>query len=83
MAGSHHLDQMPMLRPFPGATTYRMPVEHLWLVGAGAWPGAGTHGASGYLASEAMLSEGSRLLATLAAGGAAGVAAALKLRRRS
>ena len=84
IGGSHHLDQMPALRPFVGAATYRMPgVEHLWMVGAGTWPGAGTGGTSGFLVSEAMLSEGSRLLATLAAGGAAGVAAALKLRRRS
>lgn len=82
VGGSHHLDQMPMMRPFPGAATYRMPVDHLWMVGAGAWPGAGTGGASGFLASEAMLSEGSRLVATLAAGGAAGLAAALKLAKR-
>ena len=81
IAGSHHLDQNFLFRPFVGASTYSMPVRHLTLVGAGTWPGAGNNGTSGFLAADKLLSSGPRLFTALAAGGAAGIAAVLKLRR--
>ncbi len=41
VAGSHHLDQNFLFRPFVGASTYAMPVRHLSLVGAGDVAGRG------------------------------------------
>ena len=47
----HHaeltIDQALMLRPVPGAAQYAMPVEGLYLCGAGCHPGGGVMGAAG------------------------------------
>jgi phytoene dehydrogenase-like protein len=56
----HHaelaLDQMLMLRPVPGAAQYAMPVNGLYLCGAGCHPGGGVMGAAGRNAARAVLS---------------------------
>jgi phytoene dehydrogenase-like protein len=55
----HHgelaLDQILMLRPVPGAAQYAMPVNGLWLCGAGCHPGGGVMGAAGRNAAKAVL----------------------------
>ena len=55
----HHaelaLDQMLMLRPVPGAAQYAMPVNGLYLCGAGCHPGGGVMGAAGRNAAQAVL----------------------------
>lgn len=49
IAGSHHLDQHFMFRPFLGWSRYRTPIRRLYLCGASTWPGAGTGAGSGWL----------------------------------
>jgi len=49
LGGSHHLMQNFFLRPFPGWSKYRTPVDDLYMCGAGTWPGAGVGAGSGYL----------------------------------
>ncbi|MEX0864705.1 MAG: NAD(P)/FAD-dependent oxidoreductase [Acidimicrobiia bacterium] len=49
LGGSHHLMQHFFLRPFPGWTRYRTPINDLYMCGAGTWPGAGVGAGSGYL----------------------------------
>jgi phytoene dehydrogenase-like protein len=49
IAGSHHLDQYFLLRPIAGWSRYRTPVEGLFMVGAGTWPGAGLGAGSGFM----------------------------------
>ncbi|MEX1993903.1 MAG: NAD(P)/FAD-dependent oxidoreductase [Steroidobacteraceae bacterium] len=55
----HHgelaLDQMLMLRPVPGAAQYAMPVNGLYLCGAGCHPGGGVMGSAGRNAARAVL----------------------------
>ena len=55
----HHgelaLDQFMMLRPVPGAAQYAMPVEGLYLCGAGAHPGGGVMGSAGRNAARVVL----------------------------
>lgn len=55
----HHgeltLDQFLFVRPVAGAAQYRMPLEGLWLCGAGAHPGGGVSGAAGRNAARAIL----------------------------
>jgi phytoene dehydrogenase-like protein len=55
----HHaelsLDQFLMLRPVPGAAQYRMPVDGLYLCGAGCHPGGGVMGSAGRNAARAIL----------------------------
>jgi phytoene dehydrogenase-like protein len=55
----HHgelaLDQMLMLRPVPGAAQYAMPVNGLFLCGAGCHPGGGVMGSAGKNAAQAVL----------------------------
>ena len=55
----HHgelaLDQILMLRPVPGAAQYAMPVDGLYLCGAGCHPGGGVMGAAGRNAAHAVL----------------------------
>jgi phytoene dehydrogenase-like protein len=55
----HHaelsLDQFMMLRPVPGAAQYRMPVDGLYLCGAGCHPGGGVMGSAGRNAARAIL----------------------------
>jgi phytoene dehydrogenase-like protein len=49
LGGSHHPMQFAGLRPFPGWTKYRTPVEGLFMCGASTWPGAGVGAGSGYM----------------------------------
>lgn len=55
----HHgelaFDQMLMMRPVPGAAGYAMPVDGLYLCGAGAHPGGGVMGAAGRNAARVIL----------------------------
>lgn len=87
VGGSHHLRQNFLFRPFAGWSTYRMPLENLYLTGAATWPGAGVNAVSGYLAAQEILrpqATRKRLLREGAAVGAAvgGVAAAAALAAR-
>jgi phytoene dehydrogenase-like protein len=54
LAGSHHAFQHFFLRPLPGWTRYRTPVERLYLCGAATWPGAGVGAGSGYLLAKQL-----------------------------
>jgi phytoene dehydrogenase-like protein len=55
----HHaeltLDQFMMLRPVPGAAQYAMPVDGLFLCGAGCHPGGGVMGSAGRNAARVVL----------------------------
>ncbi len=55
----HHgelaLDQFLTMRPFPGASQYAMPVDGLFLCGAGAHPGGGLNGLAGGNAAREIL----------------------------
>jgi len=55
----HHgeltLDQFFFVRPVCGGAQYRMPVDGLYLCGAGAHPGGGVNGAAGRNAARAIL----------------------------
>ncbi|MDX1517569.1 MAG: NAD(P)/FAD-dependent oxidoreductase [Woeseiaceae bacterium] len=55
----HHaeltLDQFLFVRPVSGAAQYRMPIDGLYLCGAGAHPGGGISGAAGRNAARAVL----------------------------
>jgi phytoene dehydrogenase-like protein len=55
----HHgelaLDRFLMLRPLPGAAQYAMPVDGLYLCGAGCHPGGGVMGSAGRNAAQAVL----------------------------
>jgi phytoene dehydrogenase-like protein len=48
LGGSHHPMQFAGLRPFPGWTKYRTPIDRLYMCGASTWPGAGLGAGSGY-----------------------------------
>ncbi|GAA5125962.1 phytoene desaturase family protein [Pseudonocardia adelaidensis] len=60
VAGSHHLDQLLMLRPSLALSRYRTPIPRLYLAGAGTWPGAGVNAVSGVLAAETLLRDAGR-----------------------
>ena len=47
--GSHHPMQYYFLRPVPGWSRYRTPIDRLYLCGASTWPGAGVGAGSGYV----------------------------------
>lgn len=51
------LDQMFAYRPMPELSSYRMPVEGLYLTGASTHPGGGVFGASGRSAARAILAD--------------------------
>ena len=57
----HHaeltLDQFLFVRPVAGAARYRMPIDGLYLCGAGAHPGGGVSGAAGRNAARAIIKE--------------------------
>lgn len=49
------LDQIFFMRPMPGWSTHKTPVDNLWLCGGGVHGGGGLSGASGRNAAAAML----------------------------
>ena len=53
--GEMTLDQILFMRPVPGWGQYRMPIDGLFIGGAGAHPGPGILGGAGYLAARAAL----------------------------
>jgi len=53
--GELALDQLLFMRPIPGWSGYRTPVERLYLCGACTHPGGGLSGASGHNASRVVL----------------------------
>jgi len=53
--GDLSLDQLFFMRPLPGWSQYRTPVNGLYLCGAGAHPGGGVTGAPGYNAAHQAL----------------------------
>jgi phytoene dehydrogenase-like protein len=53
--GDLNLEQLFFLRPVPGWSSYRMPIEGLYLCGAGAHPGGGVTGAPGHNAAKQVL----------------------------
>ena len=61
MSGGHwhhaelSFDQFLFVRPVPGAAQYQLPLDGLYLCGAGAHPGGGVTGAAGRNAAEAIL----------------------------
>ena len=55
VAGSHHLRQNFLWRPFPGWSRYGTPVEGLYVCGASTWPGAGNNATSGRLCAQRVL----------------------------
>ncbi len=79
ISGSHHIRQNFLWRPFPNWSNYAMPLEGLYEVGAGTWPGAGTNAASGAMAAQRILNphpvrdtliKGGAVAGTALAGGA-------------
>ncbi len=55
--GDISLDQLFFMRPVPGWTRYRTPVDGLYLCGAGTHPGGGVTGAPGYNAARQILKD--------------------------
>lgn len=47
-AGEFSIEQMLFLRPLPGLSHYRTPVQGLWLASAGCHPGGGVSGSAGW-----------------------------------
>jgi phytoene dehydrogenase-like protein len=58
--GEISVDQLLMLRPVPLAAQYAMPVEGLWLCGAGTHPGGGIMGLAGRNCAREILRRRSR-----------------------
>lgn len=56
--GELSLDQVMMMRPFPGATQYGTPLDGLYLCGAGAHPGGGVMGLAGRNAAREIIKRG-------------------------
>ena len=55
--GQMALDQLLIMRPVPGWSQYRTPVDNLYLCGAGAHPGGGVTGAPGYNAARIVIGD--------------------------
>jgi phytoene dehydrogenase-like protein len=53
--GDISLEQMFFMRPLPGWSQYRTPIDGLYLCGAGTHPGGGVTGAPGYNAARRIL----------------------------
>ena len=53
--GELSLDQFLFVRPVSGAAQYAMPLDGLWLCGAGTHPGGGISGAAGRNAARAII----------------------------
>jgi phytoene dehydrogenase-like protein len=60
--GDLSLDQMFFMRPVPGWSRYRTPIEGLYLCGAGTHPGGGVTGAPGHNAAHVMIADQRRLM---------------------
>jgi len=56
--GSMSLHQLFSMRPVPGWSDYRTPIEGLYLCGSAAHPGGGVMGACGRNAAQAMIQDG-------------------------
>jgi phytoene dehydrogenase-like protein len=76
LGGSHHLDQNLVFRPAAGWSGYRTPIDRLYMVGSGTWPGAGVNAISGRLVARMIIEQRRRRRGLRAAAGA-GAAAAL------
>jgi len=55
--GEMALDQLYVLRPVPAAARYRLPLDGLYLCGAGTHPGGGVMGAAGRNTAGIILKE--------------------------
>jgi phytoene dehydrogenase-like protein len=55
--GELALDQFLFMRPVPESARHATPLRGLWLCGSSTHPGAGTAGASGWLAAQEILRE--------------------------
>jgi phytoene dehydrogenase-like protein len=55
IAGSMHLRQNFLFRPFPAARDYETGIDRLLMVGAATWPGAGVNAISGYNVARKLL----------------------------
>ncbi|MCA9932992.1 MAG: NAD(P)/FAD-dependent oxidoreductase [Ardenticatenaceae bacterium] len=55
MHGQMGLDQLLVMRPVPGWSQYRTPIDNLYLCGAGTHPGGGVTGTPGYNAAREVL----------------------------
>ena len=55
--GELTLDQILFMRPVPGSGRYALPVEGLYLGGAGAHPGPGILGGAGWLAAKRVIAD--------------------------
>lgn len=55
MHGQMTIDQLLVMRPVPGWSQYRTPIDNLYLCGAGSHPGGGVTGVPGYNAARAVL----------------------------
>ncbi len=53
--GSASPDQLLVFRPVAGWSSYRLPVDGLWMCGAASHPGGGVHGLCGRNAARALL----------------------------
>ncbi len=53
--GQMGLDQLLIMRPVPGWSRYKTPIENLYLCGAGTHPGGGVTGLPGYLAAQELM----------------------------
>ncbi len=58
--GDLNIEQLFFMRPVPGWSHYRTPVEGLYLCGAGVHPGGGVTGAPGYVAAHRVLRDHKR-----------------------
>jgi len=56
--GELSLDQIMMMRPFPGATQYGNAINGLYLCGAGSHPGGGVMGIAGKNAADEIIKRG-------------------------
>jgi phytoene dehydrogenase-like protein len=55
IAGSMHLRQNFLFRPFPAVRDYETGIDRLLMVGAATWPGAGVNAISGYNVARKLL----------------------------
>ena len=86
LAGSMHLAQNFLFRPFPEARDYETGVHGLLMVGAATWPGAGVNALSGYNVAVKLLGPPRRraddLKLAVSVGRAAGGSLLRSVRRR-